>query len=320
MHELSPRYAHVPACAMQIGNFLISVSQGDQIGLGFKLHGSIGTINRREKQGRKRFVQFYNFPSFYLCLNKRVGGRTHTAKPFKGIAISTVFCLLAHAYTLSPLCSLSISSSKLWTQQPYLMLPRCQREWSISGFILSKSRAWNLGSGDEPVLREIKSDRDTVTCMSVVRVGMDGARYPVEWLPFLTRWIGSLTTSLWGRADYLKSEAFLLSVEMVCNNNNNKKKGHRRCESWLRYKWQLIRFSGLLFYVIGEYQELVHMGESVNLACTNMDRGFWKFSIQKQTNQHLHSERSRWKCSTTNTAFVWGRRELIISVICCQVF
>lgn len=142
IHERSPRYAHVPACVLQKGNFLISVSQGDQIGLGFKRHGSIGTINRREKQGRKRFVQFYNFSSFYLCLNNR-GRRpsTYSKTLQRNCNLTTVFCLLAHAYTPSPLCSLSISSSKLWTQQPYLMLPRCQREWSISGFILSKSRA-----------------------------------------------------------------------------------------------------------------------------------------------------------------------------------
>lgn len=72
---------------------------------------------------------------------------------------------------------------KLWTQESYLTLPCCQGEWFISGFILSRGLGPSRGFEGKPVLREDKADRDTVTCVSVVRVGMDGARSAIEQLP-----------------------------------------------------------------------------------------------------------------------------------------
>ena len=44
-----------------------------------------------------------------------------------------------------------------------------------------------------------KADRDSVTCMSVVKVGMDGARSTFKQLPLSARLIGSASHSCGGR-------------------------------------------------------------------------------------------------------------------------
>lgn len=109
--------------------------------------------------------------------------------------------------TSSPL--LPVSSSELWTQQSYLALPRCQREWSISGFILSgvwaRVQVWSRAGapGD-------KTDRDTVTCVPAVRVGMDGACSTIKRLPLCARWIGSGSHSRGGRLTSLLKGAVCL--------------------------------------------------------------------------------------------------------------
>lgn len=58
---------------------------------------------------------------------------------------------------------------RLWTQS-YLTLPRCQQRlfWALS-WAGGPGRSWAGTPAD-------KADRDTVTCMSVDRVGMDEAR------------------------------------------------------------------------------------------------------------------------------------------------
>ena len=139
-----------------------------------------------KREGGNRFLYFYNHDFSYRWLSKRVKGWAQAPKP--------LFCSLSLSCT-SPLSLLSLPL--------HVSLLRAVDTTVLSSAASLSARVVYFGlyleqrPGPEPWVwsRAIapgdKADRDTVTCVSVVRVGMDGACSTIKQLPLRVRWIGS---------------------------------------------------------------------------------------------------------------------------------
>ena len=145
-------------------------------------------------EGGNRFVHFYKHDFSYRWLNKRVEGRARAPKPLfclLSLSLHTVPFLLSfplHVPWLKAVDTTVLSSAaSLSARVVYFRLYLEQRP-GPEPWVWSRA----VAPGD-------KADRDTVTCVSVVRVGMDGDCSTIKQLPLRVRWIGSGSHSCGGR-------------------------------------------------------------------------------------------------------------------------
>jgi len=132
-------YAHTGVHLVQ-GNLLISVSPESQIGLGLSYMG-------QKAQSMVKAIRFWGdlwisiTSTSFICVCIRGSKGEHEQQALSTACIHTTKLCSCTPSPLSP----TLSSSELWTQQPYLTLLCCQWELSISGFILSRGQARAVG-------------------------------------------------------------------------------------------------------------------------------------------------------------------------------
>lgn len=160
--------------------------------LGLQLHGSISTINGldyEKTEVENRFVHFCSDGFYCLWLNKRVKGRALQKKCIQHN--TTLFCLLSLSCILfapsRPIATTVVLSSAAWLSA-----------WVVY-FGLYLEQGPRQSRGSEAGAPRDKADRNTVTCVSVVRVGMDETRSTFKRLPVCARWIESGSHSCGGR-------------------------------------------------------------------------------------------------------------------------